>query len=490
MRGASPLIMMMWLTGCTVSPDYQAPERPAPGAWQAPTNVGPNVTSGHDDNAAQAEADLTLARWWTWFNDPLLNSLVERALAANLDIRAFGPKFAASRAERRSLQAGASPSLNLATNAQRLQNPLPGLAPGITFSLYELGFDAKWEIDFFGRLKRRLEAADASLAATVEEERWVRNTVIAEVVRAYVEMRGAERRLALVEDTLTRLRESVTRTKELADAGLISRDQLHELSAQVAGAATQVPALRTEQVLAQRQLELLMGQDPGTLEADLTPLKTPLPVTTPKLLASPAAVLRNRPDIRRAERQLAATTALRGASIADLYPRISLGLFFGLRNTAIGALFSGASKSWSGGGSLLAPIFDAGRLRAAVDLSDARVKSALIEFEKANLAALHETEAALTQLAGREQQRAALAIALADRNAVAALAAQRYQHGVADKLSLLKAETEALSTALDLARVESAISADTVAVMKTMGGGATGSEQQVSGGVLTRGSGS
>lgn len=454
---------------CTVGQDYQRPNTPAPTAWQAVA----------DTPLMPAADPAALDEWWTLFDDPLLNDLIEQAKPRSFDARMVLARIDAARAERRSLSAGQTPTLNGTIGANRRQNPFPGLGlpavDGITFSLYELGFDAQWEIDFFGRLKRRLEAADASIEATEEEHRWVLANLSADITRVYWELRSLQRQLLFANQSVRLQRDTLAITQRRSSAGVDTRQNSLRASAQVAAGAARIPDLNAARIIAQRQLELLLALSPGELDARLATPTSHSPKTTPKILLSPAAVIRHRPDIQRAERQLAAATALKSAAIADLYPRISLAAFFGIRNTAIGSLFSVMSKSWSGGGGLLTPLFDGGRLRAVVDVNDAKIQEALANYEKTVLAALHETEIALTRLLEEERRRAALSIAVADLGEAAHLAGRRYQEGVCANVEVLDAELKLTQAEFELAVSEGLITTNAVAVFKTLGGGAPAS---------------
>jgi NodT family efflux transporter outer membrane factor (OMF) lipoprotein len=459
------------LSACTVGPDYRRPVESAPTQWQAPTPAAQVVDNSAVSIAPVVDDAQSLAAWWRWFDDPLLNELVEEGFRQNLDVRAALARVHLARADRRSVAAGGGPALGLAVGADRQQNPLPGLAEGLAFSLYEAGFDARWELDIFGRQRRRVEAAEAGIAAALEDQRGVFTLLCAEIARAYWEMRSAERLLTLAENSVRIARESGRLQERLVDAGLAGRQDALGANATVAAFSANTPALRMRVNAAQRQLELLLGRQPGHLAARLTACDQPLPQTTLRLLLSPAAVLRNRPDIQQAERQLAAATALKAAAIADQYPRVSLGVFFGLRSTAIGMLFSAISKSWHGGGTLLTPIFDAGRLRAAVDSSDARVEAALISFEKTMLVALHETELALTRLIEFERQREAAMLAVADLREATKLVAHRKQRGISTQLDVLQAEQAVNKAEIAWRRAEAAVTTETIAVLKALGAG-------------------
>jgi NodT family efflux transporter outer membrane factor (OMF) lipoprotein len=458
------------LSACAVGPNYQRPATTPPAQWQvlnsAPESPQPRVPAIPVTDDAEA-----LAAWWTWFEDPLLSALVAEAFAQNLDTRAAWARLNAARAERKAARAGGGPTLGAQMGASRQQNPLPGLAEGLTFSLYEMGFDAQWELDLFGRQRRRVEAADALVAAALEDQRGILTILCADVARAYTEMQSAQRQVTLAEHAVQLAEDIAHLSGRVVAAGLESRETVLVMEAKVAAFAARLPSLRIELASAQRQLELLLGLPPAQLAARLGAREARLPHTTLRVLLSPAAVLRQRPDIQQAERQLAAATALKAAAIADLYPRVSLAMFFGLRNTALGVLLSAASKSWSGGGSLTAPLFDSGRLRAAVDMSDARIAVALVNFEKSMLVALHETELALTRLLERDRQREAWALAVADLREAARLTSLRRAQGVVSQMDVLRARQAANDAEIALRRAEAAVTTETIAVMKALGAG-------------------
>ncbi len=455
------------LAGCSVGPEYRQPEPVAPTAWRS--TVAPSTAALAA--VPQVEQPDRLDHWWTWFEDPTLNALVEQALAEAFDVRAAQARLRAARAERRAVQAGLFPQLGTSASSNRVQNPLPALAPDLTFTLHEVGFDAGWEFDLFGRQRRRVEAASAVVAAKEIEIRAVRTVLGAEVARVYWEYRSAGRQMELMRRAIELNSDDARRARALADAGLIARDAV--LIAAGAGDArrAQLAALEFARSAAQRQLERLLAVVPGQLDQVLAGGARPLPRIAPRLLLTPAAVLRQRPDIQRAERQLAAATALEGAAIADLYPRLSLGLFFGLRNTALSALLTLASKSWSGGASVTQPLFDAGRLRAVVDQRNAEAEAALVEYERAALDALHETETALSRWLAAEQEREALAAALVEREAAAGLTRRRQAQGVGGARETIAAELATLAARAEVERGEAAVTIATVAVLKSLGAG-------------------
>jgi NodT family efflux transporter outer membrane factor (OMF) lipoprotein len=467
-RGKAVVLMTLAaLSGCAVGPDYHATPPPAPAQWQtssASTDSALAALPSSDD--AQA-----LAHWWTWFEDDSLNTLIDIALAQNLDVRASTARVRAARGERRAAQAGLGPQIGMGVGSQRNQNPMPGLAPGVTFTLHEVGFDARWEVDLFGRQKRRVEAADAVIEASQAEVEGAMTVLCAEVARSYWELRAADAQLALLQQTIALATQDAHHAARLADAGVGTREAVLAADGRIELARVQLAALELARGSAQRQIEHLLAVEPGKLAVTLHPHEQALPQFAPRLLLTPAAVLRNRPDIQHAERQLAAATALKAAAIADMYPRVSLALFFGLRNTALSALMSIASKSWSGGGSIVQPLFDAGRLRAMVDVRDADIEAAVVEYERATLDALHETENALAQWLAAERERDAHTRTLADREQAVSLASHRQAQGLAGAQEVIAAQLAALAARADIRRSEATVTIATVAVLKALGAG-------------------
>ena len=461
------LAALLVASGCAVGPDYQAVPRTAPVAWQATGAESDNtlLTSVMSDDAQ------ALARWWTWFEDDSLTALIEMALAQNLDVRAAEVRVQAARAERRATQAGLGPQVGMGVASTRTQNPMPGIAPGLTFTLHEIGFDARWEIDLFGRQKRRVEAADAVIEADQAEVDAAMTVLCAEVARSYWELRAADAQLALMRSAIELASKDAHHAARLADAGIGTREAALAADARIESTRTQLIAQELMRGTSQRQLEHLLAVEPGKLAVALTPREQRLPQFAPRLLLTPAAVLRQRPDIQRAERQLAAATALKGAAIADMYPRVSLAMFFGMRNTALSALMSMASKSWSGGGSILQPLFDAGRLRAMVDIRDADIEAALLAYEGANLDALHETEQALAQWLAAARTRESHSVMLAARDKSAQLTGHRQAQGLAGAQELIAAQLAVLAARAELRQSEADVTIATVAVLKALGAG-------------------
>lgn len=456
------MLLLCSLAGCTMGPDYTKPVPKVPERWQA----------GEYAAGLKPVSPEKLKDWWKSFNDAHLDRLMELALAGNLDLRLALTRIDQARAERRGTRAELFPRVDISAGAQRSDNPFPGFAPGIRFNLFELGFDALWEIDLFGRQQRRLEAATADLEAAREEHAQALVTLTAELARVYVEYRSLQNQLRITRSNLEAQRHTLKLTEKIFDEGAGTRHDVVRARAQAENTDAQIPALEAQWVAALRQLEVLLGKQPGALAAELQ--EPGIVPTAPgrELLASPAATIRRRPDLRIAERRLAAATALHGAAFAELFPKVSLSAFLGLRNTDIEALFKSASFSYSTAANLMQPLLNFGRIRAGIDLAEAKQQEAYLAYEKAVLEALRETETALTRYLKEEVRRHSLARAVADQRESVRLSQLRYQEGVISFLDVLEAQRALFVAEIELARSEAGASTDLIAVYKALGGGA------------------
>jgi NodT family efflux transporter outer membrane factor (OMF) lipoprotein len=447
-----------------VGPDYREPVPVVSNRWQA----------GREPAAGLKSIDPeTLKTWWKSFGDARLDHLMTQALSGNLDVKIALTRIDQARAQRRGTRAELFPEVNASANAGRFDNPLPGIVPTSTrFNLFELGFDAFWEVDLFGRLRRRLEAATADLDAAAEDYAQSLVTLTADLARAYVEYRSLQDQLRITRSNLDTQQHTLRLTERQFEVGGGTRHDVVRARAQTETTAAQIPSLEAGLVATLRQLEVLVGRQPGALTADLDE-PGPVPAAPGReLLASPSATIRYRPDLRVAERRLAAATALQGAAIAEWFPKLSLATFLGFRNTNLEDLFKSASFSYGVAGNLLQPLVNFGRIQAGIDLADAQQKEAYLAFEKAVLEALRETETALTRYLQEEVRRQTLALSVADQRESVRLSQLRYQEGVISFLDVLDAQRALYAAELELARSQAAASTNLIAVYKALGGGA------------------
>lgn len=462
------LLIMSGLAGCTMGPDYHEVIPSVPSHWQAESNT----------NLKQATIE-NLKNWWKSFGDIQLNQLMDKALAGNLDIKIALTRIDKARAERRGTRAELFPTVNITTGGQRNENPFPGLAPGIKYNMFELGFDALWEIDVFGRQQRRLEAVSAELDAAGEQYRQSLVTLTAELARSYINYRSLQNQLGITHSNLESQRHTLALIKKLFNEGVKARHDVVRARAQTESTAAQIPALEAHLIATLRQLEVLVGQNPGMLSSELNHVSA-VPLASGRgILATPADTIRRRPDIHIAERQLAAATAMQGAAIAELFPKISLSAFVGLRNTDVESLFKSAAFSYGTLANLVQPLLNFGRIQAGIDLADAKQKEAYLTYQKAVLDALAETETALTAYLKEEIRRQTLSSAVVDLQESVRLSQLRYQEGVISFLDVLDAQRVLYIAEMELARSQAATSTNLIAVYKALGGGANAIPRQL-----------
>ena len=449
------------LGGCTiVGKDYRAPALPTPAAW---TETEPGVAAG------QA---LELARWWTVFQDPVMDSLMENAASANLDLRLAEARVREARAQRGVVAAGEWPRANAGAVYRRSRDNLPPAPPeGAIGSVYQAGFDATWEIDVFGGVRREVEAADAAVDAAVAEFRSVLVTLFGEVARNYVDLRGFQRQLSVNRDNIGAQQEALAITRARLSAGLTTEFDVTRAEAQLATTESQIPSLEASLRRTLHRLAVLLGREPGALVELLSP-EAPIPAPPPQVqVGLPSDLLRRRPDVRRAERELAAATALIGVAEADLFPRFSLTGFFGLQTRHFDDLADWSSRIWSIGPRVRWPIFDAGRIRSNIQVQNEREILALTRYEKALLTALEDVENALVSYGREDVRRRSLATAASANARALETVHGLYRAGLTEYLQVLDVQRSLYVTQTLLVQSEAALSSNLVALYKALGGG-------------------
>ena len=452
------------LAACrSVGPDYQSP----------PDISGPAFSQG-DPSPTK---DLT--RWWHDFKDPKLDSLISRAFSANPDLRSAAARIDEARASRRSASAAFAPQLDGSASAtrQKLSEnsptgrniPIPGLFD--PQSQLDLRIDASWEIDFFGGLRRASEAASASLDAAVENLRAVKVSLSAETAAAYFELRGYQARRLVAEQNLKSQRDTLTLTSQRLAAGLATDLDVARAEQQAEATAASLPIFEAGARRSIYRLGVLLGTTPADLVPDLTSPK-PLPSHLRGVpVGLPSDLLLRRPDIRRAERELAAANARIGVAIANLYPRFRLTSASGLQSVEASSLFNNQSNLWSLGPSLSWPIFNAGQLRAAADAQSANTRAAAANYEKTVLSALEDVESALVDF-GQEQRRlASLTNSAAAASRARNLARDRHLAGLTGFIDVLEADRALLLTEDDCVQSRTQLTLNLVRLYKALGGG-------------------
>ncbi len=458
---------------CTVGPRYQPPEMPVPKAWEE----SPPAATAATGTAAAPASGAALARWWTGFHDPTLNSLVVRAVAGNLDLQIAAARIREARAARGIAAAAALPQAGVegAFSRSERSNAVPPFksapAAGSPFGPrqqngFEAGFDAGWELDVFGGVRRDKEAAQALVQAAEEARRDVLGTLLADVARNYAELRGTQQQLLILDETLRSERDTLDLARARRDGGLGTELDVARAEGLLAANAADRPALERLAKQAALAAEL---EAPGTIQAAPTGAPPAAPPAVPSTL--PSELLSQRPDLRRAERELAAATARVGVAEADLFPRFSITGDFGRRSEELADLPSSISLYWTVRPEVRWPILSGGRIRANIRVQDARQEQALRQYEKALLTALEEVENALAfhsrELRREESLRASVA---ANRRALD-LATDRYTSGLESFLSVLDAQRSVYAAEDQLVQSERNAVVSLIAVYKSLGGG-------------------
>ena len=473
-RAALVLLAASTITACTVGPDYEAPVPAAPEAFSSQATVEQAA-----DEAIEGPAPDT--RWWTALGDATLAELVDEALVHNHDLEIARARVRQARAQRRAAGALGRPQVSGAASGAVFQGSEndPGGGPALARAglaeldgdIYDVGVQAGWELDVFGGVRRAKEAADARIGAAIEGRRATLLGVVAEVAQTYTELRGAQRRRLLAEKNLGLAEQTLSRVEARHTAGLASGLDLERSRAEVAGTRALVPPLRADEHAAAHRLGTLVGTTPGALRDRL--LQT-TPWTDPPDLVPvglPSDLLRRRPDIRLAERQLAASTADIGVRTADLYPRFHLTGSGGLSSGRFADLFESASRTWTFGPSISWPIFQGGRIRAGIEAAEASRDVAYATYQQSVLRALEEVETALVRYAEEELRRRTLVDAAAASAKAADLARTLYDKGLADYLVVLDAERTQTDVEDRLAQSETGVILRLVALYASLGGG-------------------
>ena len=461
----SLLTICLCLTACEVGPDYKKPDVKLPAKW----------LSSSQKFDEKAQIDQT---WWKNFDDSTLEKLIATADSGNFDLKIAVARIAQARANRAQAGAGLLPTINARGSDLRQANRIsfPGAGGGpfdLTkpFSTYEVGFDATWELDLFGGAKRQIEEASANLEAAEANAGAARVSLMAEVAKNYFDIRHYQAQISIADDTIASSQKTIDLTQEQFKAGIAPHIDVTRADSALEEARSEKSAAQNLLAQAEFSLDILLGAQPGTAHGmiDGAPVIPVVEVET--VMATPAQVIANRPDIRAAERDLAAATAQQGVATAAMLPDVSLSGFFGLLNNGAGDLLKTQSKSWSGGASILQPVLDFGRLKAGLNLANAQSQEALAIYEKSVVTALSDVESALTAYAREEERRQSLSKIVEDDRKALSVARERYQHGDTNFLDTLYAQRSLYKAQTDLAGADAQVSKNLVALYKSLGGG-------------------
>ncbi|MGI4856514.1 MAG: efflux transporter outer membrane subunit [Janthinobacterium lividum] len=475
------------LAGCTLGPDYVAPQAATPAGYHDLPRIG-------DDIASRPQAAEPDPAWWRAFDDPQLDSLIARAIAGNLSLQQAVLRIAAAREQVVQSAAAGMPTISADASAKRQQlgvqgildsshvsagtldaaSPGAGSALGVLtdpVNLYQGSFDASWELDLFGRVRRSVESSQAAAREDVESRNDALVSLEAEVARAYVQLRGAQLIARTIDEQIKIAQDSVDLTRERSRHGLSPQVDVENASAQMGSLRAQLPQYEAQTVQAMNGLAVLLGQAPGSLDAELSPVR-PMPALPAAIpVGVPSTLARRRPDVRQAEASLHAATANIGVSVASLFPSISLTGQFGLRNTQASYLTRWASHFYSFGPSVSVPIFEGGRLRASVRMARAEQAGAALNYRQTVLSALQDVENGLVNYRTDQARTLALQAALGSQQNAFDLANESYRQGIDSFLNVLDAQRQLSQAKQQLAQSQVQTGTDLVALYKALGGG-------------------
>ncbi len=440
-----------------------------PPTWQGAAAAGVNI--------AQTRPPV-LAHWWQQLDDPTLTRLVTQALSSSLDLLSARAKLREARARRTLAGANRFPTVT-ASGAANVSKSSAETGTGNTRELYSAGFDAGWELDVFGGLRRGEEAAQADLEATTANLYATQVSLIAEVALNYVELRAYQDRLAIAQANVTSQVETLQLAQWRAQAGLVSTLDVEQARSNLAQTRAQIPSLETGRAEAEHRLDILLSQLPGSLTDRLSG-STGIPQVPARVIVGiPADTLRQRPDVRAAERQLAAETARVGVAEAARYPSFNLSGSLSLEALSLGGLAGADALARGVAGSIAAPIFDAGRIRRQIEIQTAVQEQAFVNYQSTVLNALSEVESALTALANTRERQRSLTEAVRAARLAATLARQRYSSGIIDFQTVLDTERSVLNLEDNLKSSQAEHLSALIQLYKALGGGWSASAANV-----------
>lgn len=457
--------------GCAAGPDFKKPVFSVPGKWHgAVASVFHREAPAPPPAPALPPVDLT--RWWSNFGDPVLDSLVERAIRANYDLRQAESRIRQARATQGTVAAGLWPALNASSSYTQSQVGSGSFsAAGSTNDLFRMGLDASWELDFFGGTRRSVEAARADVEAAVEDRRSVLVTLVSDVGTNYANLRQFQAQIEIARRNLEAQQRTAEITRKRHEAGFVGALDVANAQAQAATTESIIPILESSASAAIYNLSILLGLEPGALAGELAAGKPILPTPPEVPVGLPSDLLRRRPDIRRAESQIHAATARIGVATADLFPKFSLTGNFGTQGQNLVSLGNISNRFWSWGPTVTWPIFDAGRIRWNIEVQKAVQEQALLTYEKTILTALKDVETALTSYTNELQHNRLLAEATVNNRRAVDLSMQLYTSGKTDFLNVLNAQRSLFASEDALAQSTNALITDLIALYKALGGG-------------------
>ncbi|MGE3309850.1 MAG: efflux transporter outer membrane subunit [Limisphaerales bacterium] len=471
------LLVLAWsvLPGCKTGPDHRPPGVEVPASFHG----GGSEAATAVNSGEAGPPPVVLSHWWRVFDDPTLDALIGEAIEANLDVRVAQARVREARAQRGAVRSTLFPGVDATGSATRarlsgnsiLGRPIEAAGGDLDQNLFEAALDMSWEIDVFGGRRRSVESAQAEWEAAVEGGREVLITMLAEVGWNYLEFRGARQQEIVARRNLAAQEQTTLLTRDRFQAGLASELDVARAEAQAASTRAQVPPLEEAGRRAIHRLSVLLGQPPGTWSVP-GDAESGVPSGAPGVpIGLPSDLLLRRPDIRRAEREVAAASARIGVATAEYFPRFFLTGIAGLQSLEAEDFVDAGSRFWSLGPSVRWPIFNAGRIRQQVRVENARHEQAVLHYEQVVLTSLEEVENALVGFGREQERRRALGEAEAATRRASVLANERYRGGLVDFLDVLDAERSLLAVQDDLAQSDRRLGQQLVRLYKALGGG-------------------
>jgi NodT family efflux transporter outer membrane factor (OMF) lipoprotein len=456
------MAVIVLLCGCApVGPEYRQPTLDSPGRWANSADTGPQTVDG---------AQTT---WWQSFDDPLLNSLIDRAVDVNLGLEQAKARIAQARAGVVVAGAPGLPQINAAGNITRSRRSgnLTTSGSGQTSTLYQAGFDTGWELDLFGGVRRSVESAQARLEGSIEELHGATLTLLGDVARNYIELRARQAQLQITRNNLATQQDTVALTQDRYRLGLTSYLDVTQAEAQRTATESNIPPLEAAIKTSMHRLAILVAQPPAALTAELTPVR-PLPAIKGLLAPGlPAELLARRPDLRAAERQLAAASADIGVATAELYPTFDLTLGLGLQSSSSSSFIERASRYWSIIPGVTLPLYDGGKRRATIQAKQAVYDESLARYRAAYNTALEEVENGLAAYYAERDRNRVLSESVRINEESVALALDRYRRGLTTFLDVLIAQRTLYTAQSNLTESNSMQLINLIALHKALGGG-------------------
>jgi multidrug efflux system outer membrane protein len=471
-------LSFLLLSGCVVGPNYKRPNVSIPEEWTVAPARGTTAKPLVNDE------------WWSAFQDPELNSLIERAAERSLDLKLALERVQEARAARGIARSGYFPSIDANASATRLRgglaqgviravspssdpNARPSLISPFETNLFQANLSAAWELDVFGGIRRGVEAATADVVAAEENRRNVLVILFGDVGRVYAQLRGFQRRLEIANKNIGTQQETLDLTTARAKAGLATELDVSRAAAQLESTRAAVPTLLSGVDVSIHRLSVLLGDEPGALRHELEKVG-PIPTAEPDVeVGLPSDLLKRRPDIRRAEAQLVAATARIGEARADLFPRFVLTGTAGRQATQLRDLTLGLGNFFSVGPGISLPLFNGGRIRSSIAVQTSRQRGAVISYQSTILNALEEVQNALVNYSQEQERRDRLNQAIQQSQLAVDLAGEQYRAGLVDFLSVLEAQGQLFANEDEWVQSQTNVTTQVITLYRALGGGWT-----------------